>query len=251
MTRIWLCAAVFGLQMTFAGTMAQAAPIAISGSSTSTFTNLTNCSGGDCAITTTGNPLFDPQVQWGSTNQFINLVNPSTLTAPSPLAFSGLTSTTLTIGELTWYNSATRSDQTDDNFNVNWNLAVVFSAPTGSTGDTQTFALNITNPSNPPGDHINNLTLSDLAGLNFSLPGVTVSNLQYHVTDGSGSGTSSLTCSAGSCSWNNDELNHSTLTITADFSTATAANPIPEPGTMALLGAGLLGLGAIRGRRRG
>ena len=173
-----LLGAAIGLPLAFAAQQASAGTVA--GSSTSTFTTLTNCGGSDCAVV--GN-----QVQWGSTSQFFNLVNPSTLTAPTPLGFSGSTNTTLVIGQLNWFNSATLSTQTDDNFNVNWNLTVGFTSPAGSTGDSETFALDITSPVNPPGDHITNLTLADLAGLIFSLPGDTVSNLQYHVSDGSGS----------------------------------------------------------------
>jgi hypothetical protein len=240
MTRTWLLAAAAALPLALTGQAAHA--VLVTGTSTSSFSNLTNCSGGDCALAQS-----NKQVQWGSTSQFQNLVDPSTLTTASPLAFSGNTTSTLTIGQLTWFNSATLSNQTDDNFNVNWNLSIAFSAPAGSTGDSQTFALNILSPLNPPGDHVTNLTLADLAALNFSIPGVTVSNLQYHVSDVSGSGSTSLTCTAGNCNWENDEGNTAKLTITADF-TANSV-PVPEPMTLSILGTAMLGLGLVRRMR--
>ncbi len=211
----------------------------ITGSSTSTFTTLTQCKPGDCAIVSTAK--FQ-QVQWGSTS-YASLANPSTLTAASSLAFDGTTDTTLTIGKLTWFNSSTLASRTDPNFKVDWNLKVAFSAPAGATGDTQIFALDITSPANPAADHINNLTLADLASLSFSIPGVTASNFKYILTDGS---TSSLACTSGNCDWSNNEKHVSTLTITADF----MANAVPEPASPAAIGLGLIATGALARRRR-
>jgi hypothetical protein len=246
MLRNSLLAAATGIPLVLAGQHANAVPI--SGYSTSTFTSLSNCdnsgSSQNCRIVNNGT-----QVQWGSQSDHHNFDNPSTLTPSSlPWTFSGNTDTTLTIAKLTWYNSDTLEQVGPLQFGVNWNLAVTFTSPAGSTGDSETFNLNVSNPVNPAADHITNLTLADLAGLSFSLPGVTVSNLQYHVIDGSGSGNTGLTCTAGKCDWKNDENNTAYLTITATFTAD--PTPVPEPASLALLGAGLIGAVTVRRRKQ-
>ncbi|MEJ0068067.1 MAG: PEP-CTERM sorting domain-containing protein, partial [Pseudomonadota bacterium] len=80
--------------------------------------------------------------------------------------------------------------------------------------------------------------MADLSGLSFSLAGVTVSDLHFS-TDGLGGSSFS-----GS-TWRDPEDTTSHLFLTADF-TATA---VPEPATLGLFGASLIGLGVVRRRR--
>jgi hypothetical protein len=213
----------------------------ITGTSGGSFSNLSSCDDSgqtqDCRIVNTAANGTDTQVQWGSTNSQ-NFNNPSTLTADD-LSISAVTNATgVKIGELTWFNSATRSEDDLASFNVTYTLSIAFTSPNNSS-DSQVFNLTITNPINPPGDVISSFTLAELSGLSFTLNGVTVSNLRY-----SADGDTSL-CSGGT-SWCNPEEGTGNLYILADF-TSTA---VPEPLTLSLFGAGLAGAAVIRRRRK-
>jgi hypothetical protein len=144
------------------------------------------------------------------------------------------------IGELTWINLATQN--TDSNFSANYSFTLDFSAPTNLAASTHVFSLNILQPTNPPGDSVLNLTNAGLAALgSFALAGVTVSDLHFS-TDGLGGST----YNSGTGAWYNPENNTSHLFVTADFT----AQQVPEPASIAVMGAGLLGIGLIRRRPR-
>lgn len=238
-----------GLALLFASSSVLAIPVV--GTTGGSFSNLSSCdsSGGDvnCAITSTSNGSAT-QVQWGSTSLFSNLVNPSTLTAVDTVINTNTNSGAgVVLGQLDWYNSATYATSDLDVFNVRWTLALAFTSPNGPDGSgSEAFDLSISNPINPLGDSLYGLGLADLTGLrnSFSLNGVSVSNLRYAVTDGAGSGTSYLNNGV----WYNSEYNWSSLRILADFGNST---PVPEPGTLAMFGIGLLGAAfASKTRRR-
>ena len=127
---------------------------------------------------------------------------------------------------------------------------LIFSASTGpDASGGELFNLTIKNPINPAGDSIYGFELTDLGNLgnSFSLCGITVSNFRYQVVDGAGAGTSFLGTSRGNTFWYNDESNHASLYILANF-TVPVMTPVPEPEIYAMLGAGL-GLMGWVGRR--
>jgi hypothetical protein len=223
-------------------TAVMAAPI--TGTGQGSFSNLSSCDNSgfsqDCRIVNTGANGSNTQVQWGSTSSNTDFVNPSTLTAVD-LALNVINNATnVKIAQLTWFNSATRSQSDLNSFGVDYNLTIAFTSPVGSTGDSELFDLTIVNPTNPPGDVISSFTLNDLANLSFTLPGWTVSNLHY-VAD---SGTS--LCGISNTSWCNPEHNTGSLYIEANFTKTS----VPEPLTLSLFSAGLAGVAALRRRRK-
>jgi hypothetical protein len=246
-----LFSSVFGLGVALAA--GQASAVVVTGSSSGTFSGLSHChnsgSSQDCRIVSTSNhPNY--QVQWGSDKSSQNFYHASTLTAVDvsidKSISAGATVEDVRIAQLTWFNSATNSNLTPDHLNFNWNLTVSFTSPNDSSG-FQSFSLSITNPTNPTGDTIKGFNLADLSGLTFNLNGVIVSDLKYVVADGSGSCSGTDTYLTGN-KWYNCEDNTAYLYITADF-TATQQQAVPEPATLAMFGAGLLGLGVVRRRK--
>lgn len=137
----------------------------------------------------------------------------------------------ITLGELRWINRA--STGTDQNFNVQYVLSLSFTLPNIDTAG-QTFNLNVQQPTNPPGDIISGLQIVGLPST-FDLGGVVVSDFRF-TASGGGTFADGI--------WRNPENNTSTLRLTADFTA------VPEPASLALFGAGLLGLAALRRRHK-
>lgn len=178
------------------------------------------------------------QVYWGG-ESFLGFP-----IAPSPSVSSILTANdinapgatdpdglNIALGSLDWLNRATPSNRTDSNFSVAYSLINQFLAPVGS--GSANLGLNITNTSNPTGDLIVNLLA---ASYTAAIPGYTLTNLRFEEI-----GAGSFNALTGV--WSNPEGSTSTLTLRGDLVA------VPEPASLALFGAGLLGLGVARRAR--
>ena len=206
----------------------QAHAVVVTGDSSGTFSNISGCGGDNCRINNTGNGS-STQVEWGYSRFFSG----STLTANDVTISTNTDANDVTLAKLTWFNASTFTQDTPDDFNVNYNLTVRFTAPSNSQ-DTEQFNLVITNLGT---DHITGLTMADLSNLSFTLAGLAVSDLHFALASGSpGAFTNSL--------WTDPEEHTSTLLLVGDI------KAVPEPGTLALLATGLIGLGGLSRRRR-
>jgi hypothetical protein len=206
----------------------------ITGTSTGTFSNIDDCHSGDCSITSSSH-----QLNWGSTSSRNNLVNPSTLKISTINIHDTTPANNVKLAKLTWFNSATLDSQTPDKFGVDYNLVIDFSSPDVTI--QKTFDLSIVNTTNPTGDRMGSFTLPDLSSLTLAMPGLKITDLHY-VVDGNGA-------SFKNGVWFNKEGKTSNLYIEADFTYCPPPPPptdAPEPATLALMGAGLLGLGKLR-----
>jgi hypothetical protein len=198
------------------------------------FSNVTNCSSGSpgCSITNSGNLLK----MSGASNQ----------NKPSTLTITDITGTNIStnqndyvIGKITWVNLATYN--TDQNFNVKYTFSLNFTSP-NTAFDAQIFNLNIQQTTNPAPDNVFNISQALLNNLGpFTLNGVTVSDIHFvEYGDGWYDGSK----------WTNPEGKTSTLKILADFTFATAAPPVPEPSTWAMMILGFGGVGFMAYRRK-
>ena len=199
------------------------------------FSNVTNCSGGSpgCSISNDKNVLKMSGATWPGHQS-------STLTITD---ITGTNITTnqddYTIGKITWVNLATYN--TDQNFNVKYTFSLNFTSPNNAF-DKQAFNLNIQQTTNPSPDNVFNISQALLNNLGpFTLNGVTISDIHFvEYGDGWYDGSK----------WTNPEGGTSTLKIKADFTFATAAPPVPEPSTWAMMILGFAGVGFLAYRRK-
>lgn len=209
----------------------QAHAVVVTGSSGGTFASISGCGGDNCRINSTSNGS-STQVEWG----YGFFETGSKLTANDINFSTNTDANDVTLAKLTWSNESTSSSNTPDLFNVNYTLSIAFTSPSSSS-DTELFNLSIFNTVNPPGDGLSGLTMSDLSNLVFTLAGVTVSDLHFAIESGSNGAFSNT-------SWTNPEDRTSVLLLKADL------KAVPEPGTLAILATGLIGLGGMVRRRR-
>jgi hypothetical protein len=225
-----VCGSVALVALALGSTAAMAETVSYTGSGT--FSSISGCNSGNpgCSISN-GGTLLDMSGRDNSTLRAVTITN--SLSVPPA-------QNNVTIGELQWVNNA--STDTDQNFNVTYTFTLDFTAPDHST-DSQAFVLNITQPTNPPGDNVADLSDLTLSALGpFTLDGVTISDIHFATSPGSHSNYNSSTGL-----WSNPEGDTSDLLIEADF--APTATPLPAALPMFAGGLGMVGFFARRKKR--
>jgi hypothetical protein len=200
---------------------AVAGAIPITGTATGTLTNVS------------GSTQVQPyQVSWQSNNNLVsNLTAGSGGTDSINQNYSLLGGTDVHLASLFWQNGDNLL--TGTTINVNWGVTINLTDPLYNNNlATNTLNVSLQNGNNP--DTIN---LDNLSSLSWSIAGWNVTDFHYMVDN----------VTLNGLNWSTIKGQNSTLWIVADFAPDHA--PVPEPGTMVLFGAGLLGL-AIYGKRR-
>lgn len=215
----------------FAGLLSsQASAATVTFTSDGGFSNCNNCS-----VSGSGNTLT---LGGGS--------NPSTIVANDFGTTSFNTNANdQVLAQLTWSNNATTGGS--DNISFRYTLSIAFTAPSASS-DSQIFNLTFDQPDNPTADSIFNISNATLAGLSFTLAGVTVSDLHFRLNPAD---TATFDTTYNGSTWVNGEDHVSRLQLVADFTAVPGAEgPVPEASTWAMMILGFAGIGFMGYRRR-
>ena len=204
----------------------------LQGSSTGTFTDFscTSCP----ASSDTSTKITLGTTASGGGNSVLSIITPFIIGPVNGTSLGvELAELTLTVGNKPGVDQGTIS--------FDYNLVLTFTTPAGAASQTFTASLNGNGGSGSNGDvQISglNLTLSDLV-----LPGVTLSNFRFAADPNSSFSSGTWTANKAGT-----DTTYDLFLLTDVTSTSSDAAAIPEPGSLALLGGGLLGLAFWRRR---